>query len=460
MESRREFLISYPHGCIEQTTSGAFPQLYLDKILDLKNDRLAAIRTNINAGIERLSGMQVTSGGFGYWPGDQSANDWGSSYAGHFLLEAKKSGFTVSDNVIKNWVNYQKKAAASWQSGKDGFVEQAYRLYTLALAGEADLGSMNRLREQKDLPLRSVWRLAAAYWIAGQRDTARNMVRGLSLPEGEYRELSGTFGSSLRDKAMILETLVLLGTGQGASSEELGRTRGLVEEISNALSGENWLSTQETAYALIAMAPYMRQNAAGGALTLNYSVAGRSGNVTFTTPFSEEPLGSVTGTSGAYTFTNRAAIPVYVRLTARGLPEEGSEPALSEGLNLTVRYRDSNGREIELQNLNPGEDMEVRVTVRNSYGRPVEEIALIVPVPASWEIINTRLSGGSLPSTFKYQDIRDDRVMTYFNLNRNEEKTVSFMVNRAYAGSYYRPAVHAYAMYDESIRALIPGVKP
>jgi uncharacterized protein YfaS (alpha-2-macroglobulin family) len=460
LESRLGYLISYPHGCVEQTTSGAFPQLYLDKILDLSNERRAEIRTNINGGIERLSGMQITSGGFSYWPSDETAHDWSSSYVGHFLLEAKKAGYAVRDSVIKNWVNYQKNAAASWQARNGRFVEQSYRLYTLALAGEADLGSMNRLREQRDLPLQSTWRLAAAYWYAGQRDTARNMVRGLSLPQGEYRELSGTFGSSLRDKAMILETLVLLGTGQGASSDELGRTRGLVEEISNALSGERWLSTQETAYALIAMAPYMQQNAQAGALTLNYTAAGRSGNVTFNSAFAEESLGSVSGTSGAYTFANRSAVPVYVRLTARGLPEEGSEPALSEGLSLTVQYRDSNGRPMEIQNLNPGDDMEVRVTVRNGHSQPVEEIALIIPVPASWEIINTRLLGASLPSNIRYQDIRDDRVMTYFNLNRNEEKTVSFRVNRTYNGSFFRPAVHAYAMYDESIRALIPGVKP
>jgi uncharacterized protein YfaS (alpha-2-macroglobulin family) len=453
LESRLEYLIRYPHGCVEQTTSGAFPQLYLDTILDIDNKRRAEIRTNINAAIERLSGMQITSGGFSYWPGDQSAHDWSSSYAGHFLLEAKKAGYTVADNVINGWAGYQKNIAASWQARNGRFAEQSYRLYTLALAGEADLGSMNRLREQRDMPLQAVWRLAAAYWYAGQRDTARNMIRDLSIPQTEYRELSGTFGSSLRDKAMILETLVLLG-------DELGRTLTLVEEISQALSGEQWLSTQETAYALIAMTPYMRQKAASGALTLNYAAAGRSGNFTFNSPFAEESLGSVAGISSAYTFTNRSASPIYVRMTARGLPEEGSEPALAEGLTLIAQYRDSNGREIDPQNLNSGEDMEVRVTVRNSYGQSVEEIALVIPVPASWEIINTRLSGGSLPSEFRYQDIRDDRVMTYFNLGRNEEKTVSFRVNKTYAGSFFRPAIHAYAMYDESIRALIPGVKP
>lgn len=455
LESRLEYLISYPHGCVEQTTSGVFPQLYLDKVLSLPESRRVEVRSNIHAGIDRLLGMQITSGGFSYWPGDSIANDWGSSYAGHFLLEARKAGYSVRESAVKSWISYQKNASALWNSGGGKFAEQAYRLYTLALAGEADLGSMNRLKSQK-LPVQASWRLAAAYWYAGQRDTARNMIRGLSMPEGNYRELSATFGSDLRDKAMILETLILLN-----NQEDVGRTRALFEEISKALSEDKWLSTQETAYSLIAMSPYLQNNAESGSLSLDYTAAGRTGNKTFDSPSAEELFGNVSGKSASYSVTNRSARPVYVKFTARGLPVEGSEPALSEGLNLAVEYKDAGGKTINPANLKIGEDMEISVRVRNSFSQTVEEIALIVPVPASWEIINTRLAGGkaSSSSSFRYQDIRDDRVMTYFNLNRGEEKTISFRVNRAYNGAFFRPAIHAYAMYDESIRALVPGAK-
>ena len=464
LESRLDFLVKYPHGCVEQITSGIFPQLYLDRVLDLDRNRLAEIRTNVNAGIEKLYGFQVQSGGFSYWPGESVPHDWGSSYAGHFLLAARQQGYAVRDTVIRNWLHYQKDRAAVWQPRNTSYsyVEQAYRLYTIALAGEPDLGSMNRLREIRDMPLQARWRLAAAYWYAGQRETARNMTRELDLPQGEYRELSATFGSSLRDKAMILETLILLGAGsagQGYTAEETGRTRALFDEISAALSGDRWLSTQETAYALIAMAPYVQNNSGSGNLTLDYSAAGRSGSVIFGTPSMEQLFGNVAGRGGPFSITNRSDSPVYVKFTARGLPEEGSEPALSEGLALTARYLDSSGRIIDPGRLNAGEDMEVQVTVRNTYGQAVEEIALIIPVPASWEIINTRLGGEAPSSSYRFQDIRDDRVMTYFNLARGEENTVSFRVNKTYEGAYFRPAIHAYAMYDESIRALIPGVK-
>jgi uncharacterized protein YfaS (alpha-2-macroglobulin family) len=249
LEKRLEYLISYPHGCIEQTTSAVFPQLYLDRALSLDESRIAEIRANIAAGIERLAGFQTARGGFSYWPGGEDDHSWGSTYAGHFLLEARRAGFTVPEKLINQWLYFQKDRAALWQSRNGNPVDQAYRLYTLALAGEADLGSMNRLREQRDLDSKAGWRLAAAYWYAGQRDTARSMMRGLSIPSDSYRELSDTFGSTLRDKAMILETLILL--------EDPGRTRPLFEELSEALSADTWLSTQETAYALIAMVPYM-----------------------------------------------------------------------------------------------------------------------------------------------------------------------------------------------------------
>ena len=454
LEARLGFLIQYPHGCIEQTTSGVFPQVYLNRVVYLNEKRVAEVRGNINAGIDRLLGMQIASGGFSYWPGESSAHDWASSYVGHFLLEAKKAGYPVRESALSNWIRYQKNASAIWQTSSKKYTEQAYRLYTLALAGEADLGSMNRLRSLKDLPVQASWRLAAAYWYAGQRDAARNMIQGLSLPQGDYRELSATFGSALRDKAMILETLVLVGVQQ-----EAARIRALYDEISTALSDDKWLSTQETAYALVAVAPYIQQNAGGGDVTLNFTAAGRTETVTFNGPSAEQQLGNVAGTQTPFTVTNRSNIPLYAKFTSRGLPVEGNEPALKEGLTVSVDYRDSNGKEIDPADLKLGDDMEIVVRVRNTHAQTLEEIALVHPVPASWEIINTRVGGASSSSSFRYQDVRDDRVMTYFNLNRGEERTISFRVNKAYEGAFYRPAIHAYAMYDESIRALVPGVR-
>ena len=53
---------------------------------------------------------------------------------------------------------------------------QSYRLYTLALAGSADLASMNRLRETVGISNESKLRLASAYVLAGQKSAGLNLL--------------------------------------------------------------------------------------------------------------------------------------------------------------------------------------------------------------------------------------------------------------------------------------------
>jgi uncharacterized protein YfaS (alpha-2-macroglobulin family) len=235
----------------------------------------------------------------------------------------------------------------------------------------------------------------------------------------------------------------------------------LYQSISETLSSNNWLSTQETAYALIAAAPVL-QNAGTASLSVDYVFKGTPGSIEFKTPVQVLDLGPADGlgdSAAVIRFTNRSTAPVYIRASVKGTPREGMEPEMSQGLALTIEYRDMDGRDINPDTLNPGDDMEIRVTLRNtSPDRAVQELALVHLLPADYEIVNTRLGGaGDSSSLFKYQDIRDDRVMTYFDLARGASKTVSFTVNRVYAGSFFRPAIRAYAMYDESICAVIPG---
>jgi uncharacterized protein YfaS (alpha-2-macroglobulin family) len=451
LENRLSYLITYPHGCIEQTTSGIFPQLFLDKVLSLNSDRLQAIRENVVAGIARIATFQTYNGGFSYWPGDGEAHEWGTAYAGHFLLAAQQAGYTVPSALLNKWVEFQRNRAVAWTGtgSQSDLLTQAYRLYTLALSGNPDIGSMNRLRERSNLPLSAVWRLAATYWYAGQRDAARSMIASLSQSVAAYRELSGTFGSDLRDKAMILETLGIMG--------EAARTRTLLEDLTKTLSSDQWLSTQETAYSLIAILPFISANS-NGSIELEYTVSGVTRQVSFTELVMQTSLGALLD-KPVIGIKNNSALPVYAQIVARGLPEEGAEPAMASGLVLNVQYLNLSGSPVNPGEAPLGEDIEVRVTISNRSPGEVKEIALVHTLPASWEILNTRLTGGSANPSAKiaYQDIRDDRVMTYLDLQQGESKTIGFQVNNAYKGAYFMPAVHAYAMYDESIRAVVPG---
>lgn len=147
---RLQFLIQYPHGCLEQTASGVFPQLFLSDIFDLTQDKKQEIQNNIEKGITRLAHFQLPNGGLSYWMGENTVDDWSTSYAGHFMLEAEKKGYVLPLTFKSNWMAYQKQTARDWRPSYRTYnsdLAQAYRLYTLALAGSPDLASMNRLRE-------------------------------------------------------------------------------------------------------------------------------------------------------------------------------------------------------------------------------------------------------------------------------------------------------------------------
>ena len=58
---------------------------------------------------------------------------------------------------------------------------------------------------------------------------------------------------------------------------------------------------------------------------------------------------------------------------------------------------------------------------------------------------------------YDYQDVRDDRVYTYFNLRSGRSKTFTILLNATYLGKYYLPSVDCSAMYDNTIYSRTNG---
>jgi uncharacterized protein YfaS (alpha-2-macroglobulin family) len=86
-------------------------------------------------------------------------------------------------------------------------------------------------------------------------------------------------------------------------------------------------------------------------------------------------------------------------------------------------------------------------------------VALSQVVASGWEIRNDRLdpSRQRASSAFDYQDVRDDRVYTYFDLKAGETKTVEVAMNASYLGRFYLPMVTVEAMYDATLNARARG---
>lgn len=453
---RMKYLLQYPYGCIEQTTSSVFPQLYLDQVKALNDGEKATIQRNVKAGIERLKSFVQRDGGFAYWPGEENSDSWGTTYAGHFLVEADAKGYFVPNDMIKRWKKYQKNKAQNWRKHQEQYSSeliQAYRLYTLALAGDAELGAMNRLREEQGLPATAAWMLAAAYAKAGQIEAAKALIVKLPLQVKPYQEMAYSYGSDIRDKAIILETLLMLNE----------KTKGfeLLKDISAALSNSGyWMSTQSTAWCLKSVGAFAA-NEQKGELKFTYTYNGKEVTASTQLPIAQVQLPIEGVKAGNVKVVSETKGTLFVRLIGEGTPARGAEEDAESNLVLSVSYMDTDGNPIDPTTLEQGQEFVASARISNTGLRGAyKNLALNQIFPSGWEINNLRLEGtedrltGDKPT---YQDIRDDRVYTYFDLGPNQSKTFRVLLTASYAGKYYLPAVSCEAMYDRSVYARKKG---
>lgn len=458
LQKRLDFLIDYPHGCAEQITSRIFAQLRLNQLTDLTTDQKAKTENNIRSGIASLQNFQTPDGGFSYWPGQRQADDWTTSYVGHFLLLAGDAGYFIPDQMIAQWRMYQKNRANSWAPSTRQFygadLAQAYRLYTLALSKSPELGAMNRLRGFEYLAPEAKWRLAATYQIAGHANVANALISGLPTTFGE-RRAGFTYGSSLRDEAMVLETLTLMGKRKSAET--------VLHKVAARLSQDTWYSTQTTAYALLAVAAFAGENKSDNKVTARVKINGRDTTITSDSYIVRIPIEIKQG-GAQVAINNTGDNTLFVRTITKGQPLTGESLRLESNpglLRMNVSYLTRDKKPLDVSNLLQGTDFIVKVSITNPGNRTdYNRMALAQIVPSGWEILNTRLydaEGEFISSPAQHRDIRDDRVYTYFDLKAHETKTYYMQITAAYTGSYYLPASYANFMYDESVQASSEG---
>ena len=458
LQKRLSYLIQYPHGCLEQTISAVFPQLVLKQLTDLDERQKADVDRNVKSGLARLQNFQRADGGFNYWPGANAPDDWSSSYAGHFLLEAQNNGYYVSETMLSSWKNFQKGRANNWVPTTTNFyggdLTQAYRLYTLALAKAPELGAMNRLKEFKYISPEAKWRLAAAYQLAGQGNIALDLSSGMPTSFEQRINPGFTFGSSLRDQAMVLETLTLMGNRKKAAE--------VLTAVAAQLSQDSWYSTQTTAYSLIAIAKFCGKNPSGQKIIATATIAGAQATVNSGSYLRQFPVGLAKG-NAPVTIKNNGSNTLYIRLITQGQPLTGdsTQYANSTYLAMTVNYISQNGQPVNINQLQQGTDFIAKVTVKNTGKKGTfYEMALSQVFASGWEILNARMMDGEgafKSSASEYQDTRDDRVYTYFDIRQNETLTYYVQLNAAYPGRYFLPATQCQAMYDATVTAAGKG---
>ena len=452
LSKRLNYLSAYPHGCLEQITSSALPQLFLAKLVDLTDKDQKKTNNHVKSVIRRIGEYQNASGGFAYWPGLNYADDWACSYAGHFMAEAKLNAYTINEEVMKRWKRYQKSQADLWRPNEkqkyDNGMMQAYRLFTLALAGDADAGAMNRLREYKNLSQEAAALLAAAYAQTGQKEAALALLRKPANPQNPGAHYGFTYGDETRDEAIRLWVLSRLELRQEASL--------LARRVAEKMGKDQWMSTQSTSWSILAMSEFYR-NRGAQRIDANIEMNGKNEKLFSNKPLVSKLIPLDKQGSQFIKLSNPNKSELFTRVITSGVPGTDYQfPAKQGKLKLTVNFSDLSGKPISIEKIKRGTDINITVMVTAAAGsKPGNDLALTMTMPSGWEIENNRISGMEASVTsneFTWQDIRDDRVMTYFGMQGGSTKVFRFRVNASYAGKFYLPAWTCEAMYDDTFR--------
>ena len=453
------YLLKYPYGCIEQTTSRVFPLLYFSDVASAVEPELAAdgrIDHYITAGINRLESMLTSQNHFAYWPGGSYINHWSSVYASHFLVEARKAGYEVSERVytgLLNGLRQQAKQISSTQKSVDDSnrykVERAvYACYVLAAAGEPEKGVMHYFKNNllSNLKNYSQFQLAGAFALSGDLETALSMLP-ISIPSqnGGNRQSGHNFNSPIRSQAIILDVLAEV-------NENHPSIPMLVSNLSNAATQrKRWGTTQENAFAFLALGKILKKKMDGnytGKITINDTHLADFDSTTPSIRLANDDWDgaqvkiSIEGTGNCYYYWS-----------AFGIRRDSFIEEYDRDLEVRRRYLNEDGISYD-EEFQHGDLVIAEITVK-ALTSNLENVVVVDMLPAGFEIENARLaSRAGIPwlktQDFKpdYVDIRDDRLIFFGAFPRQRERKFHYALRAVTRGEFTLPPVTAEAMYD------------
>ncbi len=457
------YLVRYPHGCLEQTTSRVFPLLYLSDLARIVEPELAdegKIDEYINAGITKLEDMLLPDHHFAYWQGRSHINNWSSVYASHFLVEARKAGYKVSDNVYNRMLEGLRQQARRGgsinappeKSDRYLLARAAYACYVLAAANQPEKSVMHYLRNNRltELNIYSQFQLAGAFALSGDVETALSMLpEEITLEDKEVRDSGRNFDSSIRAQAIILDVLVEIKEDHPAITK-------LVESLTEAAAkGQRWANTQENAFALLALGKFLNKRPNQkytGTLTRNGA-----------------HFANFDSTSARHTgsdwdgekidITVKGEGTCYYYWEAFGISRDSYIEEYGRELQLTRRYLTPDGSRVK-NNFKQGELVIAEITVE-ALTSNLENVAVVDMLPAGFEIENPRLVTREGASTANrqgyrpsYVDIRDDRLVFYGTFQLRRQERFYYALRAVTEGTFTVPPVSAEAMYDPTKSAV------
>ena len=451
------YLVQYPYGCTEQTVSAAFPQLYYGDLSDLmqtnKQQQKLNANTNIIEAIRKIKMRQLYNGAVTLWDGEGREDWWTTIYAAHFLLEARKAGFEVDNSLLSTMLNYitnklKNRETITYyynrdQNKKIAPKEVAYGLYVLALAGKTNVPAMNYYKANTALlALDSRYLLAAAYATAGDKKSFSSMLPASFSGEESVPQTGGSYYSDIRDEAIALNALLEVDPGNA----QVGT---MVKHVAAKLKSRRWLSTQERAFAFLALGKHARMannSTATAEIKVNGKTVGKVDEKSWTADM--KTLGG-----NNIEIAAKGNGRLYYFWQAEGISVSGAYTEEDSYLKVRKRFFDRNGKPITGNTFKQNDLIIVGITLERSFNTPIENVVITDLLPAGFEIENPRtkeipgmdwIKDAMTPDAL---DLRDDRI--HFFVNADQAKQTYYYAVRAVSpGAYKMGPVNADAMYN------------
>jgi alpha-2-macroglobulin len=457
-----DYLVRYPYGCLEQTVSTAFPQLYLADIIKLfpsvsgRNfNQGGSPGYNVQQAILKVEAMQLYNGGLSLWPQGGSADWWATAYAVHFLIEAKDAGFEVNKKVLDGALRFlaqkvKEREMETYFYFENGIMksrniprrEILYSAYILALADQAPVSTMNYYKSlSAQLSSEGRYMLASAFMLAGDVKSFRSILPKAFGNEKAINEFGGSYGSYLRDRSVALNALLEADPNNPQVNE-------LLKSISVEMKNARYYSTQETSFALLAIGKHARKASASDVsaqISVDGKVVGTYNNKDLQLP--------VDINNKSVTITTKGNGTLYYYYELSGIKITPNVVDEDNHLKVRRRFLDRNGNAINGNSFSQNDLVVVEITAMSETGTNVENVAITDLLPACLEIENSRLVAEremdfmKNRSTPEYTDIRDDRISFFTTLNGNA-KTFYYTVRAVSKGTFIIGAVSADAMYN------------
>jgi len=443
------YLLEYPYGCVEQTTSRMVPLIYLHELAAQTCPEMVGaeeIEELLRAGYLRLRMAQTHNGGLAMWPGGGVPYPLGSIYAADVLVEARKAGHKVPGDLLGPLLSYLQGNLGAWCKDPSKWVRgrAAYAAYVLARSGKPPHAWLARLEERlktEDVPVTARFHLGAAMLAAGQAKAAKAFI-GDARPACAIRQSGGYLDSPVREWAVMLRVLLDL-------DPESKQIPALARRLAKSVSLGRWGTTQENSFALMALGKYARSIEGSGPVqavaTLPDGSERRFGSKEGLTLRSLKPGQSVL-------IRPEGRGKLWAFWSAEGVPKAGKAKEEDSGLLVRRRILDRRGKPVGETMLKQGELYRVVLTVETR--RRLQNVVVTDLLPAGLEIENPDLRGSATTATgtssswcVGHVERRDDRLLVFGDLSEGKG-SYAYAVRAVTAGTFALPAVEAACMYD------------